>query len=82
MLRPVQNVPVLVVQVRVNRELAAGELGELLRSSERDDALFLPLVDRRDGPIWGKGTRYTGAPTKKGLGCLNKHAGEITACFK
>jgi len=81
MLRLVENISVLVVQVRVHGDLAAGQLGELLRSSERDDALLLPLIDSGDGSVGVKGSRYSSAPTKKVLGCLDKHALDTTACW-
>jgi hypothetical protein len=77
----VENVSVVVVQREIDFDLSARKFRELLRGHEWDDALFLPLVDRRNGSIGSKGSRDSGAPTKKRLGRLDKHVPEHTVCW-
>lgn len=73
MFRSVEDVPVLVVQVGVDSDLPARQVRKLLGSGKRDNALLLPLVDRRHGSIRSKDARDSGASTKKRLGSLDKH---------
>lgn len=73
MLRSFEDVSVLVVETNVHGDLSTGQARELLGGGKGNNALLLPLVDRRNASVRTKGARYSGASTKKGLGCLDKH---------
>jgi DNA-binding transcriptional regulator YiaG len=67
------DAPVLVVERVNDLQLPARQLAQLPSGGERNDALLLPLVNRRYGAARGQGAGNASTPTKKRLSCLDSH---------